>query len=119
MVGVVHPAYTRTIDLLDALDPAVVSMTHYPVLDNEDFVECVRESRTFVTSLDAIVHQLVEDRAPLTLRSAIDATVDRLGSRGLDLDYAMPLSAHLTAHAARGTFEQTAIDGKPAWTLAE
>jgi hypothetical protein len=55
---------------------------------------------------------------PITLEAAIDETVRRRGSFGLDLDLAFPLSAHFRDLTDRGELVETAVDGRRAWERA-
>ncbi len=109
--------YENTIRLVEVLDPAVLSFTHYETLRGDDVGEFVRESLDFVAEFDALSLDVVAERGPVTLREAIDFVVDRRGSFGLDRDLAYPLTAHFGAHVDRGDLETTERDGRVAWKL--
>lgn len=110
-----YPEYENTIQLVDALDPDVLSFTHYDVLRGEAVEAFVQESLDFVSEFDALTLEIAEEQGPVTLREAIDAVVERRGSFGLDLDLAYPLTAHFDAHVDRGNLVTDERDGHVAW----
>jgi glyoxylase-like metal-dependent hydrolase (beta-lactamase superfamily II) len=114
-----YPAYENTVQLVGALDPDVLSFTHYETLRGDEVDEFVDESLDFVAEMETLALEIVEERGPVTLEAAIDAVVDRRGSFGLDLDLAFPLSAHYDDLADRGVLERTEKDGRVAWQPAE
>ena len=114
-----YPAYETTVQLVGALEPDVLSFTHYETLRGEEVAEFVDKSLDFVAEMETLALEIVEERGPVTLEAAIDAVVDRRGSFGLDLDLAFPLSAHYDDLADRGVLERTERDGRVAWRPAE
>lgn len=56
-----------------------------------------------------MVDGLLESDDLITLKQAIDRTIDRMGSFGLDLDLAYPLSGNLEDRRKKGTVE--VVDG--------
>ncbi|WP_226479384.1 MBL fold metallo-hydrolase [Natrinema amylolyticum] len=113
-----YPEYRETIELLRALSPDALSLTHYEVFEGDAVERFVDESLAFASELDALALDLVDEHGPITLERAIDAVVDRRGSYGLDVDLAYPLSGHLDAHVDRGTVTRTTTDGVVAWQRA-
>lgn len=113
-----YPEYENTIQLVDSLDPACLSFTHYDVLRDDEIREFVDESLDFVTEMEVLARELADD-GPVTLQEAIDETVERRGDFGLNEDLAMPLSAHFGDLVDRGEVERTTVDGVPAWTATE
>lgn len=113
-----YPEYENTIELVAALSADVLSFTHYDVLRGDDVEAFVQESRDFVNEFDALALDIADERGPVTLREAIDVTVERRGSFGLDLDLAYPLTAHFGAHVDRGNLATVEKDGRVAWKLA-
>lgn len=113
------PAYERTIRLTEALAPDVLSFTHYDTLRDGDVAAFVEESLDFVTETERLALEIVDDHGTVTLEEAIDAVVQRRGSFGLDLDLAMPVSAHYADHVRRGTLQRTERHGHVAWTRPE
>jgi glyoxylase-like metal-dependent hydrolase (beta-lactamase superfamily II) len=111
-----YPEYENTIGLAEALDPDTLSFTHYETLHGAEIESFVEESLDFVAEIETLALDVVDDRGTVTLEEAIEAVVDRRGSFGLDLDLALPLSAHYADHVARGTLERTRRDGRVAWT---
>lgn len=110
--------YEDTIELLRALDPETLSLTHYKVFEGEAVEAFLDESLAFASELDALALDIVASSGPLTLREAIDAVVERRGSYGLDVDLAYPLSGHFDAHVDRGNLERTRKDDLVAWQEA-
>lgn len=110
-----YPAYENTIQLVESLDPEVLSFTHYEVLRGDEIDEFVQESLDFVAEMEALALELARD-GPITLQDAIDEVVERRGDFGLNLDLAFPLSAHFGDLVDRGDIERTEVDGLPAWT---
>lgn len=113
-----YPEYENTIELLRALDPETLSLTHYEVFEGDDVAAFLDESLAFASEVDTLALNLVESTGPITLREAIDAFVERRGSYGLDVDLAYPLSGHFAAHVDRGNLERTTKDGVVAWQKA-
>jgi len=111
-----YPEYEHTIGLTEALDPDVLSFTHYETMRGSEIGSFIEESLDFVTEIEALALEIVDDEGPVTLEEAIEAVVDRRGSFGLDLDLAFPLSAHYDDLVDRGTLERTESDGHVAWT---
>jgi len=107
--------YRNTIRLVSALDPEVVSFTHYDTMTGDEIDAFVQESRDFVDEMDELVSDLLAERDRLTLVEAIEETVDRLGSFGLDTDLAYPLTAHLNERVERGEASTTVVDGDVVW----
>lgn len=112
-----YPEYENTIGFVDSLEPDLLSFTHYDVLRGDDVGAFVQESLDFVAEIDALALDVVDERGPVTLREAIDATVERRGSFGLDLDLAFPLTAHFGSHVDRGDLVTAEKDGYVAWDL--
>jgi glyoxylase-like metal-dependent hydrolase (beta-lactamase superfamily II) len=110
-----YPAYEQSIRYVEALDPDVLSFTHYDVLRGDEIDDFVEESLAFVREIETLALDVLDDHGTITLRAAIEAVVDRRGSFGLDDDLAFPLSAHYTDHVRRGDLETTAVDGVVAW----
>lgn len=113
-----YPEYEQTVRLVTALEPEVLSFTHYDVMRGEEIDDFVQESLDFVTEIESLALELVDERGTVTLREAIERVVERRGSFGLDLDLAYPLYAHYTDHADRGTLVATEKDGITAWRRA-
>lgn len=114
-----YPAYENTIQLVESLEPDVLSFTHYDVLRGDEIQAFIRESMDFVEEIRTLALTLVTEHGPLTLREAIDAVVDARGSFGLDLDLAFPLTAHYGDYVDRGVLERTEQDGLVAWQRAD
>lgn len=114
-----YPEYERTIRLTESLDPDVLSFTHYDTVRGEEIDEFVRESLNFVTEIETLAVEIIDDHGTVTLREAIDAVVERRGSFGLNLDLAMPLSAHYADLVERGELERTERGGRVAWKRSE
>jgi glyoxylase-like metal-dependent hydrolase (beta-lactamase superfamily II) len=113
-----YPEYRATVRRVADLDPATVSCTHYPVMRGGTVDEFVRESLAFVDDLDALCAALLADRPRVELADAVAAAVDRLGSAGRDVDYAIPLAAHF-ADLVRRDEAAVLTDGeRTAWTAA-
>lgn len=112
-----YPAYANTIHLVESLDPEALSFTHYEVLTGAAIDDFVQESLDFAAESETLALDLAAD-GPLTLREAIDRTVERTGSFGLDLDLALPLEAHFTDLTDRGALVETTKAGRRAWNLA-
>ncbi|MGQ3413392.1 hypothetical protein ACT4ML_14145 [Natrinema sp. LN54] len=110
-----YPEYEDAIELFRALESDVLSLTHYEVFEGDAVDRFVDESLAFVSELDTLALELVDEHGTITLRNAIDGVVDRRGSYGLDADLAYPLSGHFAAHVDRGTLERTQTDGVVAW----
>lgn len=113
-----YPEYENTVSRVESLEPEVLSFTHYDVLRGDEVDAFVQGSLDFVVELDALAVDIVEELGPITLGEAIDATVERRGSFGLDLDLALPLSAHFEAHVDRGDLVTTEKEGHVAWDVA-
>lgn len=109
------PEYERTIGLVESLDPAVVSFTHFETLYGDAIDDFVSRSRDFVAEFDVLALDLVDTDGPITLRGAIDAAGERLGEVGLRADLAYPLTAHFEAAVDAGTLERVERDGVVAW----
>lgn len=114
-----YPEYENTVQLVDSLDPAALSFTHYEVLRDAEIDEFVQESLNFVEEISTLALELVEEHEPITLQEAIDAVVEARGSFGLDLDLAFPLTAHYGDYVDRGLLERTRKAGHVAWQRAE
>lgn len=114
-----YPEYEQTIRLTEALDPEILSFTHYDTLRGEEVEEFVQKSLDFVTEIETVAIDIVDDHGTVTLREAIDAVVERRGSFGLDFDLAMPLSAHYADHVARGELRRTEREDHVAWKRPE
>ena len=110
-----YPEYENSIQLVDSLDPELVSFTHYDLLRGEAVDDFIGESLDFTAEMESLALDLASD-GPITLREAIDETVERRGDYGLNLDFALPLSAHFDDLAERGLIARTETDGVPAWT---
>jgi len=108
------PGYEDTIRLVESLAPATLSFTHYEVLEGDAVEGFVEESLDFVAEFDALAVALAAE-GPVTLAAAIEDTVDRRGSFGLDLDLALPLEAHFTRLTEAGDLVETTADGRRAW----
>lgn len=111
-------AYENTIRFADSLGPETLSFTHYDVQTGDEIRAFVAESLDFVAEFEQLALALADD-GPVTLRSAIDETVERKGSFGLDEDLAFPLAAHFTDLVDRGALVETTVDGRRAWKRAE
>jgi glyoxylase-like metal-dependent hydrolase (beta-lactamase superfamily II) len=109
-----YPEYENTIRLVETLNPETLSFTHYDLLTGEDIDVFVEESLSFAGEFETLALELAEE-GPITLRAAIDETVRRRGSFGLDLDLAFPLSAHFRDLTDRGKLVETTVDGRRAW----
>jgi len=90
-----YEGYNNTLQLVDALAVETLSFTHYPLLHGDEIDDMIGESEQFVSDVDAVLDDLLSERDAITVQETIDETVDRMGSFGLDLDLAYPLSAHL------------------------
>jgi glyoxylase-like metal-dependent hydrolase (beta-lactamase superfamily II) len=112
-----YPEYENTIQLVDALDPETLSFTHYELLEGADIGSFIEESLDTVAEFETLARDLAAS-GPITLEGAIDETVQRLGSFGLDLDLAHPLSAHFRDLTERGELAETTADGRRAWEQA-
>jgi glyoxylase-like metal-dependent hydrolase (beta-lactamase superfamily II) len=113
-----YPEYENTIRLVEALEPDVLSFTHYEVLRGKEIEEFVAESLDFVSEIETLALEVLDERGTISLREAIDAVVEREGSFGLDLDLAYPLSAHYGDHVDRGDLEVIEKEGRVAWRRA-
>lgn len=109
-----YPEYENTIRLVESLAPETLSFTHYEPLEDEAIEAFVQESLAFAAEFEALALGLAAD-GPVTLRAAIDRTVERRGSFGLDLDLALPLEAHFVDLAERGELRETEKGGMRAW----
>lgn len=112
-----YPAYENSVRLVESLAPETLSFTHYELLEGEAIETFVEESLAFAAEFEALALELAAD-GPVTLREAIDGTVERRGSFGLNLDLALPLSAHFDDLVARGELVETTKDGLRAWVPA-
>lgn len=113
-----YPEYENTVRLVSALDPDVLSFTHYEVLRGVEIDEFVQESINFVNEIETLALAIVDDHGAVTLQEAIDGIVDRRGDFGLNDDLAFPLTAHYDDLVERGVLEQIERDGIAAWTQA-
>jgi len=109
-----YPEYEHTIRLVESLSPETVSFTHYELLERDDLRSFVDESLAFSAEFEQLTLELAAE-GPVTLEAAIQETVERRGSFGLDLDLAFPLSAHFRDLTERGELEETTVDGHRAW----
>lgn len=110
-----YPEYRNTVQLVSAIDPAVLSFTHYDVLRGDEVREFVQESLDFVSEIETLALEIVDDLGTVTLREAVDETVERRGEFGLNDDLAYPLSAHYRHFVERDVLERTERDGVVAW----
>jgi len=114
-----YPEYENTTKLVESLDPDVLSFTHYEVLRGDDIDDFVAETLDFVAEIETLA-QNVATNGPVTLSQAIDRVVEERGDFGLNLDLALPLSAHFGDLVERGMLERTRTDdGLVAWRPAE
>jgi len=111
-----YPEYENTVRLVAALDPDVLSFTHYEVLRGENIDEFIQESLDFVSEIEALALEVVDDRGTVTLREAIDGVVERRGEFGLNDDLAFPLTAHYDDLVERGVLERVERNDVAAWT---
>jgi glyoxylase-like metal-dependent hydrolase (beta-lactamase superfamily II) len=74
--------YLGTIELLESLAPSELHSGHWPSLSGADVAGFLRESREFVSALDAELEQRLETRA--TLRQLCEHVDMRLGPFGAD-----------------------------------
>lgn len=106
--------YENTVRLVDSLDPTTLSFTHYPLFRGDAVGEFVDESLATITEFETLAVELASE-GPVTLEAAIEQTVDRRGSFGLDLDLAFPLLAHFESLSESGLLSETDVDGRRAW----
>ncbi len=111
-------AYLRTIDLVEALDPELVSWTHYDVMDRDALATFIAESRAFVRTLDRFARDLLDAHDAISLAEAIEATADRVGTFGFKTDLAIPLSAHFDALVDCDEADAADRDGRVVWHAA-
>lgn len=108
-------AYESTVGLVEALDPEILSFTHYDVMTGDEVRAFVDESRGFVDELARVVADTVETAGPVTLAEARDAVIERRGEFGNPTDMAIPVSAHLSALVTSGAARRIERDGLVAW----
>lgn len=111
--------YANTIQLVDALNVQTISFTHYDVLSGRAIDEFVEESLDFYSELEAVLLDVLTDRERVTLQEAIDATVDRMGSFGLDANLAYPISAHFSQLEADGAVVSNNGGSRTVWEATE
>lgn len=109
-----YPEYANTVRLVESLAPETLSFTHYTLLTGADIDDFIQESLDFAAEFETLALDLAAD-GPISLREAIDETVERKGSFGLDLDLALPLEAHFTDLTERGELQETTVDSRRAW----
>lgn len=111
-----YPEYKNTIQLVESLDPDVLSFTHYELLEDDEITAFIHESLDFTDEMQSIAMELTESHESVTLKQAIEKVVDRRGSFGLDLDLAFPLSAHYENQVDQGRLAAIEKDGHRAYT---
>jgi len=101
-----YPEYETTTRLVESLDPDVLSFTHYELLEGAEIDEFIQETLNFVSEIESLTLDIVEEHGPVTLEEAIDIVVEKRGDFGLNLDLAFPLSAHLGEFVEQGRVER-------------
>ena len=100
-----YPEYEKTIELVESLDPDLLSFTHYELMEGEEITEFIQESKNFIAEIKSILTILTDDYSQITVQEAIEEIVDRRGSYGLDLDLAFPITAHYEHRVDLGELE--------------
>lgn len=100
-----YPEYGNTIELVESLDPDLLSFTHYELLEGEEITKFIQESKNFIAEIKTLLTKLLDDYSQITVQEAIEEIIDRQGSYGLDLDLAFPITAHYEHRVDLGELE--------------
>jgi glyoxylase-like metal-dependent hydrolase (beta-lactamase superfamily II) len=107
--------YRRALDTIERTRASIACTGHNGVLGRDGLRRLLAECRTFADELDALLLDLLADRGPASLETAVRLVQSEWRQYDGALQMYTTISAHLDDLAHRGLLERDLDDGRKVW----